>query len=91
MEANMQWFVVLAGAHWRQVSPEVFQPHSRVDEWSQLFCDSIDASGPLVELRKGDSVIFLPQAAVVVAVQLGAKKATMGFVAADDGNDCADH
>ncbi|MGO4156222.1 hypothetical protein [Cupriavidus sp. YAF13] len=87
----MPWFVVLAGAHWRQLSPTIFKTHARVDDWSQLFCDGVDTSGGMTELRYKASIILVPHSAVLVAVRLGESKGGMGFVADADVGDTADH
>ncbi|MGE8369327.1 MAG: hypothetical protein ACN6OP_09925 [Pseudomonadales bacterium] len=87
----MPWFVVLAGAHWRQLSPTIFKTHARVDDWSQLFCDGVDTTGRMVELRHKESIILVPTSAVLVAVRLGDDRAGMGFVADTDGGDTGDH
>jgi len=86
-EAAMTWFVILAGAHWRDVSPEVFQEHSRVKEWSQLFCHSFEASGSMAEIQKRDSTILVPHASVIAAVKISDRKRAAGFVAATDEDD----
>ena len=90
MEIDMQWFVVLAGAHWRQLSPVIFLPHARVEDWSQMWCDSIDTNGALVELRTSDNLILVPPEAVIAAVQFGARRAAMGFVSEDPSGVEAD-
>ena len=83
----MTWFVILAGANWRDVSPEVFQEHGRVKEWSQLFCQSFEASGFMAEIQRHDSTILVPQASVVAAVKISGSKRAAGFVAATDEDD----
>ncbi|TCK32708.1 hypothetical protein B0G84_8562 [Paraburkholderia sp. BL8N3] len=65
----MTWLVVLAGAHWRELSPDVFEEHGRRKEWSQLFCQSFDASGSMAEMQKGDVTIVVPHESIVMAVK----------------------
>ncbi|GAB7548731.1 hypothetical protein [Cupriavidus sp. CuC1] len=81
----MNWFVVLSGSHWRNISNVVFQEHSRMDEWSQVFCDGFDASGAMVELQKNGSTILVPHSSVIVAVNMKDRKHPLGFIDAEDG------
>jgi hypothetical protein len=87
METIMTWFVVLAGAHWREVSPEVFHEHGRVKEWSQLVCQGFDASGSMIEIQKDDSTIYIEHGAVIAAVNLKEKETAMGFVSTGPQED----
>lgn len=87
----MPWFVVLAGAHWRQLSPTIFKTHARVDDWSQLFCDGVDTSGRMIELRHKESIILVPHSAVLVAARLGEGKGSMGFIADNGGDGTGDY
>ena len=83
----MTWLVVLAGAHWRELSLDVFEEHGRRKEWSQLFCQSFDASGSMAEIQKRDSTILVPHASVIAAVKISDRKRAAGFVAATDEDD----
>ncbi|MDF3835809.1 hypothetical protein P3W85_23070 [Cupriavidus basilensis] len=81
----MNWFVVLSGSHWRNISNVVFQEHSRTAEWSQLVCDGFDASGAMAEIQKNGATIFVPHSAVIVAVNIKDKMHPLGFIDAEDG------
>jgi hypothetical protein len=49
----MNYFVMLHGAHWRDISPDTFDAH-KVPEYSTVLCDSFDMSGSLIEFKRGD-------------------------------------
>ncbi|MEI5995919.1 hypothetical protein H3V53_01400 [Paraburkholderia bengalensis] len=66
----MAWLVILHGAYWRDVSPEVFKEHGKRDDWSQLICNSFDASEDMCEVEHDGVKILIPRNTVIAAVNL---------------------
>ncbi|MPW23014.1 hypothetical protein GCT13_41120 [Paraburkholderia sp. CNPSo 3157] len=64
----MKWLVILSGAHWRDIVPELFLEHQAVKDWSIIECDEIDVTGEMVELRCRDVRILVPYGTVVTAI-----------------------
>jgi len=73
----MAWLVILHGAYWRDVSPDVFKEHAKRDDWSQLMCDAFDASEGMCE---HDGVkLLIPRNTVIAAVNLQDREQAKGF------------
>jgi hypothetical protein len=64
----MKWFVILRGAQWRDIDPEVFAAHEAIMDCSTIVCDEVDVSGEMIELRWCELKILVPYDAVIAAV-----------------------
>ncbi|MEM5382819.1 hypothetical protein VSR68_04335 [Paraburkholderia phymatum] len=83
----MAWLVILHGAYWRDVSPEVFKEHGKRDDWSQLVCETFDASEDICEAEHDGLKILIPRNTVIAAVNLQDREQAKGFVLpAPDGD-----
>jgi hypothetical protein len=74
----MNYFVILHGAHCRDISPDTFDAH-KVPEYSTVLCDSFDTSGSLIEFKRGDMKFFIPHDAVAMVVSVPTEKVATGF------------
>jgi hypothetical protein len=87
-EMVMTWLVLLHGAYWRDVSPDVFREHRKRDDWSELLCDTVDTSGGMLEVEHDGLKILIPRNAVIAAVNLQDKKQMAVFgLPSDAGSD----
>lgn len=75
----MAWLVILHGAYWRDVSSDVFKEHAKRDDWSQLICDTFDASEGMCEAEHGGLKILIPRNTVIAAVNLQDREQAHGF------------
>ncbi|ALP67012.1 hypothetical protein [Paraburkholderia caribensis] len=75
----MAWLVILHGAYWRNVSHDVFSEHPREDDWSQLACDTFDASEGMCEAEVDGLKILIPRNTVIAAVNLQDREQAKGF------------
>ncbi|MBP0590207.1 hypothetical protein J8I87_10865 [Paraburkholderia sp. LEh10] len=83
----MTWLVILHGAYWRDVSPDVFREHGKRDDWSQLVCDTFDATESLCEAEHDGLKILIPRGTVIAAVNLQDRQEVRGFaLPASDGD-----
>ncbi|MPW19644.1 hypothetical protein GCT13_22770 [Paraburkholderia sp. CNPSo 3157] len=83
----MAWLVILHGAYWRDVSPEVFKEHGKRDDWCQLVCETFDASEGICEAEHDGLKILIPRNTVIAAVNLQDREQAKGFaLPAPDGN-----
>lgn len=74
----MKWLVILSGAHWRDIVPELFLEHQTVKDWSLIECDEVDMAGEMVELRCREVRILIPYGAVVAAITVQAGPLAQG-------------
>lgn len=82
--AVVENFVILVGSHWCDISPDVFKPH-RTPGFSTVMCDTFDASGSLVEIRRDDVRLFVPHTSVLLIANVIDSKAGPGFGVLDGG------
>ncbi|SIT51162.1 conserved hypothetical protein [Paraburkholderia piptadeniae] len=83
----MAWLVILHGAYWRDVSPEVFKEHGKRDDWSQLVCETFDTSEDICEAEHDGLKILIPRNTVIAAVNLQDREQAKGFaLPAPDGD-----
>jgi hypothetical protein len=85
MEVVMEYFVILVGAHWCDISPDIFKPY-RTSGFSTVLCDAFDASGSMLEIRRDDVKLFVPHTSVLLAVNIIDGKAGPGFGVAGAGD-----
>ena len=76
----MAWLVILHGAYWRDVSPEVFREHAKRDDWCQFTCDTFDASEGMCEAEHDGLKLLIPRNTVIAAVNLQDREQAKGFV-----------
>ncbi|ACC75448.1 hypothetical protein PPMP20_03215 [Paraburkholderia phymatum] len=75
----MAWLVILHGAYWRDVSADVFKEHAKRDDWSELTCDTFDASENLCEAERDGLKLLIPRNTVIAAVNLQDRERASGF------------
>ncbi|SAL85780.1 hypothetical protein AWB74_07436 [Caballeronia arvi] len=83
--AVVKYFVILVGSHWCDISPDVFKPHC-TPGFSTVTCDTFDASGALVEIRRDDLRLFFPHTSVLLIVNVIDSKAGSAFGLLDGGD-----
>jgi hypothetical protein len=64
----MKWFVILRGAQWLDIDPEIFVAHGTIRDCTTVVCDEIDVSGEMIELRWRDLKIMVPCDAALAAI-----------------------
>jgi len=81
----MEYFMIMVGSHWCDISSDIFKPY-RTSGFSTVLCDAFDASGSMVEIRRDDVKLFVPHTSVLLVVNVIDGKAAAGFGVAGLGD-----